>query len=99
MLFMLKPGSSHDEKTQEQICPTYRSTRTLLEATETLPPGPEFTHLIIEVIGDKLDAKGNPITEMANFWTGDPVACIRELLGHPGLKSETMYKPRAVKQK
>lgn len=84
---------------QERVQPTYGSKRATLKALETLPDGPAFVHRIIEVTGDVLDENGKPIPQVVEFWTRDPVECVRELLSNPAFKNDTVYKPRTVKRR
>lgn len=70
-----------------------------MDAIDELPAGPEFTRRTISVRGNLVDENGNHVVEEVEFYTRDPVACVKELFENPALKNHTVYKPRRVFRK
>jgi hypothetical protein len=69
----------------------------LLGLIDDLPTtGPGWECDFINVTGDELDEKGNPIIEEVEFWRRDPVQCIRDLIGNPIFRSVMKYAPERI---
>ncbi|KAJ7718055.1 hypothetical protein B0H16DRAFT_1678191 [Mycena metata] len=77
---------------REGIDPSFKNNRAFLQFVDSLPPGPQWFCEPIELVGDELDADGNPKKEIVELWHRDPVECVKELLGNPSFKKQG-YKP------
>ncbi|KAF7333807.1 hypothetical protein MVEN_02337600 [Mycena venus] len=74
--------------------PSYHNTRAFFQKIDALPPGPEWTCEIFEIIGDEKDARGNLKKEEVEFWKRDPVECIKELMGNAAFREKMRYAPQ-----
>ncbi|KAJ7859055.1 hypothetical protein B0H14DRAFT_3631356 [Mycena olivaceomarginata] len=61
------------------INPSFHNSRAFLKCIDALEDGPKWTCYPFELVGDELDADGNPKTEIVEMWCRDPVECVREL--------------------
>lgn len=68
----------------------------LKKKIDALPQGGEWFHEIIEVVGDRTDEDGKPMTEELELWRRDPVECVRELIANPTFKGHMAYAPERV---
>ncbi|KAJ7205623.1 hypothetical protein B0H12DRAFT_1035007 [Mycena haematopus] len=80
---------------RKRIEPSFPSNRAFLKFVDSLPAGPQWYCNPVELVGDELDADGQPRKEIVEVWYRDPVECVRELLGNPTFKKQG-YKPLRV---
>ncbi|KIK12171.1 hypothetical protein PISMIDRAFT_121348 [Pisolithus microcarpus 441] len=81
---------------------SYQSKYMLMKFINKLPTGPEWRCELIRVHGDR-DEHGEPEepddednVEELELWMCDPIACMKELIGNPGLKGNIAYTPEKV---
>ncbi|KAJ7725295.1 hypothetical protein DFH07DRAFT_758708 [Mycena maculata] len=80
---------------REGIDPSFRNNHTFLKYIDSLPTGPDWFCEPFKLVGDELDADGNPKVEIVEMWHRDPLECVRELLGNPSFTKQG-YKPLRV---
>ncbi|KAJ6611660.1 hypothetical protein B0H10DRAFT_2437370 [Mycena sp. CBHHK59/15] len=68
--------------------PSFHNSRAFLKRVDALPEGPEWFCHPFELLGDELDADGNPKKEVLELWHRDPIECVRELLGNPAFTNQ-----------
>ncbi|KAJ7898981.1 hypothetical protein B0H13DRAFT_2519672 [Mycena leptocephala] len=76
--------------------PSYHNTHAFFQKIDALPPGPQWTCEIFEIVGDEKDAHGNLKKEEVEFWKRDPVECIKELMGNAAFREKMRYAPQKV---
>ncbi|KAG6835260.1 hypothetical protein H0H93_003352, partial [Arthromyces matolae] len=75
---------------------SFHNTYTFLKKIDQLPIGTDWICDIVDVIGDRVDENGEVVQEHLELWHRDPVECVKELFGNPGLKDHIAYKPERV---
>ena len=65
---------------------------------DELPTGPGWICDIVQVTGDRVGPDGRPLTEEAEVWRRDPVACVMDLIGNAALQDFIVYEPVRVKR-
>ncbi|KAJ7749094.1 hypothetical protein DFH07DRAFT_1035450 [Mycena maculata] len=80
---------------REGINPSFQNNHTFLKYIDSLPMGPDWFCELFKLVGDELDADGNPKVEIVEMWHRDPLECVRELLGNPSFTKQG-YKPLPV---
>ncbi|KAI0665542.1 hypothetical protein C8Q78DRAFT_1072936 [Trametes maxima] len=82
--------------TRNRMRPSFKNKRAFFQNIDKLPTGPGWICDIVDVVGDEINAKGEPLTEELELWRRDPVECIRELIGNPAFKDHMSYAPVKV---
>lgn len=72
---------------------SFHNAYSLLKKIDTLPVGPPWTCNIMEITGDKEGDGGERQKEVLEFWTRDPLDCIRELISNPAFRDQLAYTP------
>ncbi|KAJ7845019.1 hypothetical protein B0H14DRAFT_2182041, partial [Mycena olivaceomarginata] len=80
---------------REGINPSFHNSRAFLKRIDALEDGPKWTCYPFELVGDELDADGNPKTEIVEIWCRDPVECVRELVGNAAFTKQA-YAPYRI---
>jgi Plavaka transposase len=88
----------HIPQTQDRVKPSYHNSHAFLKKIDALPTqGAAWICDVVTSKGNQLNEDGEPLpTEKLELWRRDPVECVRELLGNPGLKNHMKYAPVQV---
>ncbi|KAJ7052963.1 hypothetical protein C8F01DRAFT_962546, partial [Mycena amicta] len=83
--------------TQNRTKPSFHNNYLFLQKVDQLPIGPEWTHEMIDVVGDLIDDETKmPMVETVELWKRNPVECVRELIGNPAFERYLAYVPERV---
>lgn len=71
---------------------------TFFKLIDQLPrrDGMKWTCELINVEGNILGEGGQPLTEVVELWSRNPVECVRELIGNPAFRDMMAYAPERV---
>ncbi|KAL6300356.1 hypothetical protein BKA93DRAFT_819505 [Sparassis latifolia] len=75
---------------------SFHNKRAFYQKVDALPQGSSWSCEPWEVMGNKLDEKGNTCTETLELWKRDPVECVKELIGNPAFKDVMRYAPEKI---
>ncbi|KAH9910144.1 uncharacterized protein BXZ73DRAFT_109501 [Epithele typhae] len=74
---------------------SFRDSKSFLDTVDLLP-GPRASWSLIEtrITGNRVDEKGDLMTEVVYCWARNPVEVVVELLGNPNFRGVQSYAPR-----